>query len=93
MTLKQKFHPNRFRCSPQFHAMIAFVLGEEWTTPSLCTMSITSDGFVVSLQNFLGSASEMEENFRGALNHVNATDKQKQEFWKRYKARVCDWRK
>lgn len=93
MTLKEKLHPKRFRCSPQFHAIIAYILGERgWTTPEICTLSITSDGFVVSMDNFIGSATDLEQNISGALDAANCTEKQKGHFWTLYKERVQDWR-
>jgi len=92
MNLREKFSPDRFRCSPKFHAVLGFILGERWTSPSLASLSITSDGFLVSGHNFLGTVSDLERNLTEVLDFVKCTPQQKVEFWKHYKNRISDFR-
>lgn len=45
MSLTAKLHPDRFTAmSPKMTAIIAYVLGEEWTDPQIGWMSVSSDG-------------------------------------------------
>ena len=44
----EKLSPRKLRVSPRFHAILGFLLGHpEWTSPSLLTLSVTSDGFLI----------------------------------------------
>lgn len=46
MTLADKLHPDRFtEMSGKMAAIIAFVLGEDWTDPAIRWMSVSSDGY------------------------------------------------
>lgn len=90
--ITNKFHPSVFRCSPMFHAVIAYILGQVWTKPSLRTLSITSDGFVVSEQNFIGSVEDLERNLGGASAAAELTDAEAVFFYELYRSKVDDWR-
>ena len=75
--LSAKFHPERFGCSAKLHAILALGFGADWTTPGLHShISITSDGFAVSGDHFLGSAHEVLENVQGAMRAANLTDRE-----------------
>ena len=60
MSLTAKLHPDRFtEMSPKMTAIIAYVLGEEWTDPQIAWMSVSSDGYVTTDADFLGDAADL----------------------------------
>ena len=75
MTLAQKLNPNRFTdMSAKMAAIVGFVLGENWTNPTITDMHITSDGYVLAQQQgdlgmneFIGSVDDLERNWYNLL--------------------------
>ena len=68
MSLTAKLHPDRFtEMSPKMTAIIAYVLGEEWTDPQIAWMSVSSDGYVTTDADFLGDAADLDRNIRKLL--------------------------
>ena len=53
--------------SPKMTAIIAFVLGEEWTDPQIGWMSVSSDGYATTDSDFLGDAADLDRNIRELL--------------------------
>ncbi len=58
--------------SDHFQAILACLLGEEWTTPSLAEMVITPDGHLLgrcdgelSFKVFLGASDDLIKNIHG----------------------------
>lgn len=61
--------------SDHFRAILGCLLGENWTTPRLVEMVITSDGHLVgrcegeaSFQAFLGASEDLLKNIHGVAN-------------------------
>lgn len=41
--IARKLHPRRFRVSPMFHAILAYLRGQAgWTTPEFVSLTVTS---------------------------------------------------
>lgn len=94
MTLKARLHPSTLRTSPRMSAVLAFALGESWTNPTIDSMTITSDGIVLTQQGncVFSSFAELEDNYNGALRTVDATDAERAAFWSAFFAKASDWR-
>ena len=93
MTLAQKLHPGRYtEMSAKMAAIVGYVVGEEWTTPTINSLAITSDGFVVSMNNFIGTASDLEQNVGRLLDMADLTDEELAEWEHLYQMKVTDWR-
>lgn len=92
--LSRKLHPTRFTgMSGKMAAIVAFVLGEEWTDPAMVSLSITSDDHVVSDAAFIGDASDLKRNLV-ALMDAAELDAHERVFldWL-VRAKVDDWRR
>lgn len=90
-SLTNKFHPNNFKCSAKMHAILGCICGESWAKPELYGLSVTSDGFVSSMDIFLGSAKDFYNNINGCLDAVEATEEERNWFWHNYDLKVSDW--
>jgi len=67
---------------------LAHVPGEKRVvSPSFGGFSITSDGYVVSAEHFLGSAEEFEQNLRGLCEHF-----EEPELFESLVRGISDWR-
>ncbi len=63
--LAAKLHPNRFSgMSPKMAAIVAYIVGEEWTNPHITSLSITSDGFLQGCD----STRSVEDNELGDMD-------------------------
>lgn len=92
-TLAQKLHPNRFPLmSPKMAAIVAFILGENWTEPSLDALTITADGCLVSATGFLGAAVDLEENIAGLIDAAGLSAEERSAFHRLRRRRITDWR-
>jgi hypothetical protein len=50
-TVKHKLHPQRFhQMSGKMAAIVGVILCEQYTTPALCAITVTSDGFVLGMR-------------------------------------------
>jgi hypothetical protein len=93
MALAQKLHPGRFPgMSGKMAAIVGYVLGEKWTEPAIPSLSITSDGFVVTMDSLIGTADDLERNVRNLLNVAGLTDEERAEWDRLYWTKVEDWR-
>lgn len=93
MTLVDKLHPDRFTAmSGRMAAIVGYVLGESWTEPELPYLSVTSDGFVTSADDFMGEAADLDRNILDLLDAAGLTADERAEFESRYRDRVDDWR-
>jgi hypothetical protein len=93
VSIADKLHPDRFTAmSGKMAAIIAYVLGEAWTEPEITALSVTSDGFITTDSEFLGDASDLDRNILNVLLAAGLTDDERQEFERRYRERVDDWR-
>jgi hypothetical protein len=93
VTLADKLHPDRYTAmSGRMAAIVAYVLGEDWTDPAIAALSVTSDGFVITDSDFIGEAADLDRNLLDLLALASLTAEERQEFERRYRERVDDWR-
>jgi hypothetical protein len=93
MTLADKLHPTRFTAmSGRMAAIIGYVLDEDWSEPAITALSVTSDGYVTTITEFMGEASDLDRNLLNLLIAADVTDDERAEFERRYRERVDDWR-
>ena len=93
MSLTAKLHPDRFTAmSPKMTAIIAFVLGEEWTDPQIGWMSVSSDGYATTDSDFLGDAADLDRNIRKLLIAAQLSPDERQEFARLFRERIDDHR-
>lgn len=78
--LVHKLDPCRLDVSSQFHAILACLLDQEWTTPKLTALCVLRDGHVLGEKEgdagfnyFLCDEAELERNIRGVCRVVGAT--------------------
>jgi hypothetical protein len=93
--LCDNLHPHRITgSSDKMYWIMSVILGQEWITRqgSYDQFSITSDGYVIDNDFFLGSADEFERNVRGYVEVAELTPAQTKYFWKLYDMKVTDWR-
>ena len=91
--LVQKLHPRRFtEMSSRMAAIVGYVLGQEWTNPTIAWLSVTVDGHVVSDSTFIGSAEDLDRNVRTLLEVADLSPEELAEWKRRYVAKVDDWR-
>jgi len=60
--LAQKLHPDNFKTGGKLQALLAVLLGQEWTKPNIGELTITSDGFMIADGGFLGDAIDLIDN-------------------------------
>ena len=73
--LAVKLHPARFSAmSPKMASIVAYIIGQEWVTPAVNGLSITSDGFVLAsvkgdcgFNHFIGTKADMRVNWGNML--------------------------
>jgi len=101
-----RIHPGNLGYSPKMAAIVGAIIGHDYGVRDsrggrLTSLSITSDGYVTAHSTasegggaFLGSADDLERNVEEfSLNlHDAASDEDAEEFDRRYKANVRDWR-
>lgn len=74
-TLKEKLHPGRFTAmSPRMASIVACILGEDWVTPQVSGLMVTSDGFLlaslkgdIGYNDFIGAESDLQSNWNELL--------------------------
>ena len=88
-SLVEKLHPSRFpNLSGKMVAMVAHVLSVEWTTPAIREINITSDGFLVSEGDFLGSVNDWGRNLAGLFAAAELTQAEKIWFMKLHRMKI-----
>ena len=73
--LALKLHPARFSAmSPKMASIVAFIIGQEWVTPQVTGLFITSDGFVlastkgdIGANQFIGTKADLRVNWGNLL--------------------------
>ena len=87
--VRYMFNPLRLKMSPQFHAIVACLLGvqEVWTQPEFAHMYITSDNFLLGMRvgdcganDFIGSSDDLIANLKGLVELHELTDDEKRAF-------------
>jgi hypothetical protein len=82
--LKTKLHPKRFtKMSSRMASIVAYIIGENWVTPQVDGLMVTSDGFVLAsvqgdlgYNHFIGDRADLERNFRTLLDSAELTPKE-----------------
>jgi hypothetical protein len=93
VTLADKLRPDRYTAmSGRMAAIVAYVLDEDWTEPAIAALSVTSDGFAMTDSDFIGEAADLDRNLLVLLATAEVTAEERQEFERRYRERVDDWR-
>lgn len=95
-TLKAKLNPERFKgMSGKMAALVGAVLGEEFTTPSIAELNITSDHCVLAraagdsgANEFIGAYADFEGNFRRLVGIAELSDDEMTEFKRLYAQNV-----
>ena len=90
--LIELFHPRRFRTSGLMHAFLQQILGTDWVTPRLGSISITSDGFLICGGNFYGAASDLERNLTGCAEAAGLDENETAHLFDLYRSAITDWR-
>ena len=75
-TLIAKLHPSRFSAmSPKMAAIVAYILGQDWVTPQVSGLMVTSDHFVLAsvkgdcgYNQFIGAESDLQQNWKELLH-------------------------
>ena len=78
--------------SPKMAAIVATILGEQWTNPTMGSIYITSDGYAASGDCFIGSVDDLMRNIQNLIIAAELTSEEKKEFWRLYNGKVTDWR-
>jgi hypothetical protein len=87
MTLAQKLHPARFTAmSGKMAAIVACILGQQWTSPAIAELVVTSDGHVLARNvgdcghnDYIGTVANLEDNWQRLLNAAGLTAAEYQE--------------
>lgn len=91
--LREILHPSRFTdMSGMMAAILGYILGVKWTEPAITGLSITSDGFLVSMSHFLGAASDLETNIRNLFEVVDLSPEHREVFNELFRDKVSDFR-
>ena len=91
-SLVEKLHPQRFpNMSGMMSAIVGCILGQEFTDPQMHGLSISADGYVQSMETFIGSAEDFERNIASLLSHAGLTPEEQAE-WDRLYSQIDDWR-
>lgn len=75
VSLTEKLHPDRFpNMSDNMAAVVGFFMNKEYTTPSIESLLITSDGLCLARaagdighNDLIGTRDELESNWRGLV--------------------------
>lgn len=94
-SLVKKLHPARFSdMSPRMAAYVAYLLGQNWTTPSIGGMAVTSDGYLICDGEFHGAMSDFDDNLRNLVQVIgdNLYDQEIMMLADLYRQKVLDYR-
>ena len=97
--LARKLHPRNFTAmSGKMAAIVGYVLGEEFTSPQVAELAVTSDGFVlarrsgdIGCNDWIGEVGDLERNVRNLLEAAELTSDERAEWQRLYTASVTDW--
>jgi hypothetical protein len=87
--LVHKLHPDRVKTSGKFAAILACVLEQEWTSPGLAGITVTSDGFLLGREEgdighnvMLGRVEDLHRNLTGIADATGLTKTERQKLFK-----------
>ncbi len=97
--LADLLHPSRFpNASGKMMALVAYVLGERWTTPSIGEIEITSDGHVmashegdVGMNEMIGSMEDLRNNWRRLLRAAGLTEAERKDAEKLFRRSITKY--
>ncbi len=100
-TLTATLNPRRFPgMSGKMVAIVGYILGEEWSKPSIAEMVVTSDGFVlarneghVGFDTIIGAAADLERNWNNLLRAAGPTSDERRLANEHYRQAVRDCRR
>ena len=79
--LKLKLHPTRLSVSGKFSAILACMLGETWTEPSIVELCVTSDGVLMArrqghlgFDHVEGHVADLMRNIEGVAKAAGLSD-------------------
>jgi hypothetical protein len=95
-TLVEKLHPRRFTAmSPKMGSIVAYILGQEWVSPQVNGLMVTSDGFVlgqvkgdIGYNHFIGAEDDLQTNWRNLLDCAGLGDDERATAEKLYAEKV-----
>ena len=99
LALNPRIVARRYRMSPKMAAIVGHIIGENWTTPRITQMAITSDGHVMAgvdgdpgLNDYLGVVGDLDRNWLDLLDKAELTPAHRAEAEAAYIARITDHR-
>lgn len=95
--LLEKLHPDNIPpFSPKMVAIMGAFLNQDWASPTrggpLGAFSVTSDGFVMSGNHFLGTAADFESNIKLYVEAAKLNGAERAYWDELYARKVTDWR-
>lgn len=92
-SLRKKLHPSRFTdMSPRMAAYVAYLLHVEWTKPTIGSIAVTSDGFMIVDGDFHGSVSDFDRNLQSLCDAAGLYDSERDVLMEAYRTYVLDYR-
>lgn len=94
-SLQKKLHPGRFSAmSPKMAAIVGFIVGCTWTKPNIVSLTITSDGFLLTDygNQLIGTASDLERNWSKLLEVADLTAEEEELASELFREKISDWR-
>lgn len=77
--LRRKLHPTRYPgMSGKMVAILAHILRCSWTKPEIWSLSVTSDGHVVSESTYIGLLEELVNNLERLLSVAGLTEEEEE---------------
>jgi hypothetical protein len=81
LSVIEQMHPQRvgYGRDGLMCAIVACILGQAWTEPSISDLKVTSDGFVLACvdgglaNDFIGAFSELSRNWQRLCEHAELT--------------------
>ena len=80
MTLSDQLNPSKVKVSDKFTAVLAYILDEKWTDPTIIGLTVLGDGLVMIAHDddpfdnhILGHKSDLIRNLRGVAEAVDMT--------------------
>jgi hypothetical protein len=87
LELVKKLHPSRFTgMSGKMAAIVAYIIGERWTSPVIVELVATSDGHLLACHegdcgcnHYLGTVDNLKSNWARLLEVADLTPEERQE--------------
>lgn len=93
-SLAKKLHPSVLQVSSQFHAVLACLVGENWTRPRIVELAVTSDDVVWGVsermdREFISTLNDLLKNIEGVCATVHATPEERAYLLERARLPFC----